>query len=118
MVIILPNEKDGLPGLLKSLAANSEHFQKIFAYRSYSMTKVALGLPAFSIAGDSIPLNDALEKMGLSSLFTPGKADLSGISGKPNLCVSLISHKALIDVSQRALFFDCKTKGMHLLGPF
>ncbi len=98
MIIVLPNDRNGLPGLLQKLAANATEFARVLERDSYMLTRVSLGLPKFSIHGDTIPLSGVLASMGLSSLFG-GDDDLSGITGSRDLYVSPVQHKALIDVS-------------------
>ncbi len=98
MLIVLPNERNGLPGLLQTLTANGAEYARILGRDNYVSTWVRLGLPRFSIHGDTIPLAEKLASMGLSSLFG-GDADLSGITGRRDLYVESFQHKALIDVS-------------------
>ncbi len=98
MLIVLPDERDGLPGLLQTLTENETEFARILERDNYMLTRVNMGLPKFSIHGSVIPLSGMLASMGLGSLFG-GDADLSGITGRRNLYVSSVQHKALIDVS-------------------
>ncbi len=98
MLIVLPDARNGLPDLLQKLTANPSEFARILERDNYMFTRVSLGLPKFSIHGDTIPLVEQLTSMGLSSLFG-SDADLSGITGRRNLYVSSVQHKALIDVS-------------------
>ncbi len=63
-----------------------------------------LGLPKFSIHGNTIPLVQELTSMGLGSLFGR-EADLSGITRGHDITVSSIMHKALIDVSEGILAY-------------
>ncbi len=102
MLVVLPNERNGLPGLLKSLTSNADHFESIFDKSKYWRTLVRLGLPKFSIHGNTIPLVQELTSMGLGSLFG-SEADLSGITGSHDITVPSILHKALIDVSGKVV---------------
>ncbi len=52
------------------------------------------------INGYTMPLSDKLVSMRLSSLFG-GDVDLSGITGRRELYVSSVQHKALVDFSVR-----------------
>ncbi len=52
------------------------------------------------INGDTMPHSDNLESMRLSSLFG-GDADLCGITGRRELYVSSVQHKAFVDFSVR-----------------
>ncbi|KAJ8020603.1 Leukocyte elastase inhibitor A [Holothuria leucospilota] len=61
--------------------------------------KVKLLLPRFKLE-ESFILNDHLSKMGMSDLFHPDKADLSGVTGNKDLSVSQVIHKAFIEVNE------------------
>ncbi len=98
MLIVLPEERSGLPDLLQAITANAAEFERILQRDNYMLTRVCLGLPKFSIHGETIPLAENLASMGLSSLFG-SDADLSGLTGRRDLYVSSVQHKALIDVS-------------------
>ncbi len=102
MLVMLPNERNGLSRLLKSLTSNADDFGSIFDKGKYWRTLVHLGLPKFSIHGSTIPLVEELTSMGLGSLFG-SEADLSGITGSHDITVSSILHKALIDVSGKVV---------------
>ncbi len=103
MLIVLPNERNGLPALLGSLTSNADHFGSLFDANNYYQTEVDLGLPAFSIHGDMVDLKAMLTAMGLGSIFQKGAADFSGITGDKRLYVSKVLHKARIDVSPALL---------------
>jgi serpin B len=60
--------------------------------------KVAVDLPKFTLT-ESYSLNQVLEKLGMTALFRSG-ADLSGMNGKRDLFVSLVQHKAFVDVDE------------------
>ncbi len=98
MLIVLPDDGNGLPDLLQAITANAAEFERILQRYNYMLTRVCLGLPKFSIHGGTIPLAGKLASMGLRSLFG-SDADLSGITGRRDLYVSSVQHKALIDVS-------------------
>ncbi len=99
MLVVLPNERNGLPTLLENLTSNVDEFLRVLDGKNFREEEVYLGLPAFSIAGDTIQLKEVLTAMGLGSIFTTGLADLSATDGVGHLFVSRILHKALIDVS-------------------
>ncbi|XP_032044836.1 alpha-1-antiproteinase 2-like isoform X2 [Aythya fuligula] len=58
-----------------------------------------LYFPKFSISG-SYEITNILSKMGIVDVFTD-RADLSGITGAPELKVSKVVHKAALDVDER-----------------
>ncbi len=64
MLIVLPDERNGLPDLLQKLTANATEFARILEKHNYMFTRVSLGLPKFSIHGDTIPLVEQLTSMG------------------------------------------------------
>ncbi len=99
MLIVLPDMRDGLPGVLESLTSNSDNFENVLNTFNYRQALVDLGLPVFSITGSTLNLESVLSNMGLASIFKKGKADLSGMDGSRNASISKIIHKALIDVS-------------------
>ncbi len=98
MLIVLPDERNGLPDLLHALTTNATEFARVPERDNYMLTRVSLGLPKFSIHGDAIPLVNKLASMGLSSLFA-GDANLSGITGRRDLYASSVQQKTLMDVS-------------------
>ncbi|XP_033117898.1 leukocyte elastase inhibitor-like isoform X2 [Anneissia japonica] len=93
MLIVLPDEVDGLTRLENKLSASL-----LQSWTSkLESEKVELWLPKFSLS-QKFQLNDALTKMGMGYLFDAAKADLSGIAEE--LFVSEVIHKAFIEVNE------------------
>ena len=61
---------------------------------------VSLSLPRFQVeTGTS--LTKLLQTLGMTSAFTPGVADFSGMDGTRNLSISDVIHKAFIHVAEK-----------------
>ncbi len=86
MLIVLPDMRDGLPGVLECLTLNSDNFESVLNTFNYGQTLVNLGLPVFSINGSTLNHKSDLSSMGLASIFKQGKADLSGMDGHHSAC--------------------------------
>lgn len=94
MLILLPDEKDGLPkveaqltpGLITKLAKEA------------SKTKVGVMLPRFKMTQE-LSLKKTLLAQGMTLAFTP-KADFSGIDGSKALSIGEVVHKAFVDVNE------------------
>jgi serpin B len=96
MVVLLPKETDGLPGLETSFASGvaGEWIQKL-----QPVDKVILTLPRFTMT-QQFELSSALSTMGMAQAFS-GAADFSGMTGKPEFSISAAIHKAYIDVNEK-----------------
>jgi serpin B len=93
MLIVLPDEPDGLPALEATLgAAEMMRWQQ-----SLRSQKVNIRLPSFEMA-DDMSLSGALTALGMPSVFS-GSADLSGIA--PGIVPSEVLHKAWVSVDER-----------------
>ncbi|KAG0443720.1 hypothetical protein HPB47_014603 [Ixodes persulcatus] len=94
MVIVLPNDRTGLPQLIEALSVRT----LLTLQKELSPDEVKLRLPKFELR-TSYKLVDPLKKLGLISIFSD-EADLSGISSDKELIVSEVVHKAMVDVSE------------------
>ena len=56
-------------------------------------------IPKFKVES-TLELNEPMKRIGVNDVFDMGSADLSGISGKKDLYVSLIVQKAFIEVNE------------------
>jgi serpin B len=64
-----------------------------------SQTSVTLRMPKFTFES-SFSLRDALSGMGMSAAFDPSAADFSGMTGKQDLFISEVIHKAFVAVDE------------------
>jgi serpin B len=95
MLIVLPDEVDGLAKLESELSASTWK-----EWTTELATKqVAIRLPRFQQTAD-FSLKDALSNLGMSLAFDPGAADFSRMDGKHDLSISAVLHKAFVDVSE------------------
>ncbi|XP_067134288.1 leukocyte elastase inhibitor-like [Centruroides vittatus] len=97
MIIILPSEIDGLQEIENKL--NSDKFNSLCNEVKSNVQKLRVFLPKFKLE-NAINLKAILSKMGITDLFDPSKADLSGINNKRDLYVDEVIHKTFIDVSE------------------
>jgi len=95
MFIILPNKIDGLDAV-ESKLCDHELADVLHGTRRAEMDVV---IPKFKIEAN-VDMKKVLMKMGMMDLFEASKADLSGISGRRDLFVDDIIHKAFIDVNE------------------
>jgi serpin B len=94
MIILLPKEANGLTGFEKSLTA--ENLSQWLA--ALHKRKVIVSVPKFKMTSE-FSLADVLKQMGMEDAFS-GKADFSGMTGKKDLYISAVIHKAFVDVNE------------------
>ncbi len=95
MVVVLPRQKDGLASLEKQLTA-----EKLAGWmRGLAERKVNLTLPKFKLTS-RFELAAVLGGLGMRDAFSPRSADFSGMTGKRDLFVSAVIHKAYVDVNE------------------
>jgi serpin B len=94
LVILLPNEKDGIADLEASLDAKALSSFLGGAPR----VEVIVSLPRFKMTS-AFDLSEPLEQMGMRRAFTDG-ADFSGITADEPLALSRVVHKAFVDVNE------------------
>jgi serpin B len=101
MLLVLPDDKDGLPALEKKIGpATVDGWAKRLAPENVWVT-----LPRFKIdPADSINLKSTLEGMGIKLAFDPDKADFTGIANPPSpadrLYIGAVFHKAFLAVDE------------------
>ncbi|CAI9586545.1 unnamed protein product, partial [Staurois parvus] len=101
MIILLPDDiKDNTTGL--------EQLHKELSYTKLRLwtspdtmtsTDVELELPRIRLEA-TYDLKSYLSKMGMSDLFDPERANLTGISEKGDICVSEIYHKVFVHINE------------------
>jgi len=101
MLVLLPDRKNGLRALEKTLTVNmlNDCVAQMAAH------DVALVLPPFTSTSASIDLCGPLRALGMTLAFDRSQADLSGINGRaaPHeeaLFVSAVLHKAFVQVNE------------------
>jgi len=96
MLILLPKKADGLADLEKQLTAeNLKHWTN-----NLQKQEVEVFLPRFKMTS-SFELGRTLSAMGMVDAFVAGKADFSGMDGKPGwLSIGIVVHKAFVDVNE------------------
>jgi len=105
MVIILPNEVDGLEKLEASLSGRTMDKME----KKASWKEICVKIPKFSIETET-NLVDTLSELGINDLFS-GRADLSGVSSLPGLFVSKIGQKCFIEIDEKGTEAAAATSG-------
>jgi serine protease inhibitor len=97
MVIILPEEIDGLPAVESQLKPELNRWLQQLADKR--KTTVQISLPRFKteLAFD---LKQTLQAMGMKDAFNHDKADFSGINSEIKLAISTVVHKAFVAVNE------------------
>jgi serpin B len=95
LVVLLPNQKDGLSALEKQLTVdNLKQWTTKLA-----QPEVKIWLPKFKLSAE-FQLRDVLTDLGMPLAFTPHRADFSGMDGQHDLYISAVVHKAYVDVNE------------------
>ena len=95
MLIVLPREKD----LRKVAGLFSEAKFKVWR-EALREAKVSVTMPRFKCEA-RYQLENDLAGMGMPTAFNETTADFSGMTGKPNLYISRVLHKAWIEVDEK-----------------
>ncbi len=95
MIVILPNELDGLADARAWLGEG--HLDD--AMEAMDAERLAVSLPKFKITFD-LELNDILIAMGLTDAFDDNLADFSGMTTAEELYIGAALHQAVIDVNE------------------
>jgi len=95
MLVLLPRDAAGLADLEAALAAEKLR-QVLEKMRS---RPVRVFLPRFECTSQ-FRLKEALSALGMSSAFDAGRADFSGMTGRRDLFISAVVHKAYVKVNE------------------
>ena len=96
MIILLPDDKDGLANLEANLTA--DHLANLRLH-PHSQNDVKVALPRFKLE-ESASLKETLSNMGMLEVFSDSKSDLSKMDGTHNLFLSKVVHKTFIEVNE------------------
>lgn len=97
MLLLLPNEIDGLQKLEDNLTA--EKLIEWTSSQNMRNTHVDLHLPRFKVEA-SYDLVATMEALGMRDAFSPQDADFSGMTGRRDLVLSKIVHKSFVEVTE------------------
>ncbi|KAK8762417.1 hypothetical protein V5799_026327 [Amblyomma americanum] len=95
MVIVLPNEVDGLTSLEERLT----EYDLRSLLDGLKTQKVQLYLPKFKVRSNK-GMIDVLRALGVNALFDTDSVDLSGIFPEDSLPVTKIIHEAVVEVDE------------------
>ncbi|KAF5908463.1 leukocyte elastase inhibitor-like [Clarias magur] len=102
MLVLLPEESvDGSDPLqkLESKLTINKLTEWTNPEKMDRWTDIVVHLPKIKLE-EQYSLKDILSKMGMSSLFQAGAADLTGMSCHGDLFVSSVAHKAFVEVNE------------------
>jgi serine protease inhibitor len=95
LIVFLPRERSGLPGLESSMSASN--MQQWLSHLA-PVPKVIVTIPRFK-STQEFELSNALRALGMPQAFGSG-ADFSGMTGKRDFAISAVIHKAFVDVNE------------------
>lgn len=97
LVVVVPNDPDGLPALEAQLSGTA--LTDAIAAAQPSLEPVDVTLPKFAITQNQ-SLDEILESLGIHAAFDPTTSDFSGIDGARDLYVQTVVHDAMITVDE------------------
>jgi serpin B len=97
LVVIVPDDPDGLPAVEAELSGDALT-QAITGAQPFGEA-IDVTLPKFTITQNQ-SLNALLESLGIHAAFAPDVADFSGIDGAHDLFVQAVVHDAMITVDE------------------
>jgi serpin B len=96
MFIILPREANGLQKIENALS--EDNLQSWLS--RLPRDEVRVYLPKFKITWGTFELNKPLIALGIKDAFSSARADFSGMDGTRALFISLVLHKAFVEVNE------------------
>ncbi|MCX6355409.1 MAG: serpin family protein [Candidatus Aureabacteria bacterium] len=96
MLLLLPGKTDGLPALESRLVRDGPGG---WLASMQGKREVVVYLPKFTMTKEFM-LADVLRAMGMTDAFSLPPADFSGMTGKKDLFISAVIHKAFVDVNE------------------
>ncbi len=100
MVILLPNQVDGLADLESRLTPENLENWLSSLHEVYDRSAgFKVWLPKFKMSSE-FKLKEVLSNMGMPVAFRDGVADFSGINSKERLALSEVVHKTFVDVNE------------------
>lgn len=95
MVVLLPDQPDGLARLEQSLT--TETLSRWTA--GLKPTQMAVYIPRFKSSSD-YRLDDVLKALGMVDAFSPMKADFEAMTGRKDLFIGAVFHSCFVDVNE------------------
>lgn len=86
-------------GEFENVADNLTADQLVTLFESMQVKQVQLAMPKFQYR-TTIMLKKVFQTMGMTDLFSPTEADLSGMNGRRDLFVTAVIHKTFVDVDE------------------
>lgn len=96
MLILLPRDKQGLAGLERGLTPE----RLVTLLGGLNEETVNVTLPKFRFTWGTTDLVVSLQALGMKDAFT-NRADFSGMDGRKSFFISLVLHKAFIEVNEQ-----------------
>ncbi len=96
MLLILPQEKDGLAKLESQLSIES---LKQWQQGIRNESEVRVSIPKFK-SESAFELSSVLKSLGVQKAFDEGQADFTNIAAAERLFISQVIHKSFVDVNE------------------
>ncbi|XP_062473729.1 serpin B12-like isoform X1 [Pezoporus occidentalis] len=113
MIILLPGDTaDGSTSGLEQIESTMTYENLMLWASSEHMfeTTVEVYLPRFKLE-DAFNLNEVLQEMGMTDVFSESKADLSAMSFAKSLVLSNVVHKTYVEVNEEGTVAAAGTAG-------